>query len=123
MHKNFETCRYPGREDYSYGYEGNGGQKICNDKHEPYGPSFGTGDVIGCGIVDKKCFFTCNGEFLGVAYRGLPLRDNLYPSVGLFCGRTVEGNFGNSPFKFDLDWNTLRTEIATSSLKSNRLFF
>ena len=58
--------------------------------------------------MDKKCFFTKNGEFLGIAFKNVPQK--LYPTVGFKSGygSTVEANFpaanvGNRPFMFDLD--------------------
>ena len=67
------------------------------------------GDVFGCGIVDGKCFFTKNGLFTGTALRVAPQK--LYPTVGFngrLGGSSVEGNFGQEKFKFDLDWEKVR---------------
>ena len=60
--------------------------------------------------MDKKCFFTKNGEFLGIAFKNMP--QNLYPTVGFKSGygSTVEAHFpavsyvvGKRPFMFHLD--------------------
>ena len=93
----------------AYGYHGDDGEKRSDGKWQSYGPKFGkVGDVVGCGVVDDTCFFTKNGEFLGVAFTGVPR--GLYPTVGLYCsGDTVEGNFGQTAFTFNLDWGRVRS--------------
>ncbi len=54
----FSTNRHPGWEPNSYGYHGESGHKFANASSssgssggESYGPTFGMGDVIGCGMV------------------------------------------------------------------------
>ena len=39
---------------------------------QAYGPTFTTGDVIGCGLnlMDGSCFYTKNGHHLGIAFQG-----------------------------------------------------
>ena len=63
----------PGWGHRSWGYHGDDGQLFCIDvgsnRGRPYGPTFGSGDVIGCGVDfgSKSAFFTKNGEHLGEA--------------------------------------------------------
>jgi len=70
---------------------------------EDYGPTFTTGDVIGCALNVEQgaCVYTKNGISLGVAFTDLP--DGLYPAVGLASkGAIIEVNFGQKPFMFDI---------------------
>lgn len=60
--------RIPGWEPESYAYHGDDGQCFSNTTSgRPYGPKFGTLDVVGCGINFRTntAFFTKNGVLLG----------------------------------------------------------
>ncbi|XP_032457388.1 ran-binding protein 10 isoform X2 [Nasonia vitripennis] len=96
--------RLPGWDKNSYGYHGDDGHSFCSSgTGQPYGPTFTTGDVIGCGVnlVDNTAFYTKNGHHLGIAFTDLP--PNLYPTVGLQTpGEVVDANFGQAPFVFDI---------------------
>merc|ERR1719283_690755 len=73
-------------------------------ERDRHGPTFTTGDVIGCGInlIDGSCFYTKNGHHLGVAFQDLP--SNLFPTVGLQTpGEIIDANFGQEPFLFDVE--------------------
>eukprot|EP01025_Chloroclados_australasicus_P063667 TRINITY_DN8434_c1_g1_i5.p1 TRINITY_DN8434_c1_g1~~TRINITY_DN8434_c1_g1_i5.p1 ORF type:complete len:423 (+),score=53.02 TRINITY_DN8434_c1_g1_i5:146-1270(+) len=71
------------------------------------GPTYTEGDTVGAGIHlhRKEIFFTKNSQYLGVA----SLLDsqsilNLVPTIGLHSkNEQAEVNFGEKPFKFDLD--------------------
>ncbi|XP_063905361.1 ran-binding protein 9 isoform X3 [Zophobas morio] len=97
--------RLPGWDKQSYGYHGDDGHSFCSSgTGQPYGPTFTTGDVIGCGVnlIDNTCFYTKNGHHLGTAFTDLP--PNLYPTVGLQTpGEVVDANFGQEPFVFDIE--------------------
>ncbi|KXJ22092.1 ran-binding protein 9 [Exaiptasia diaphana] len=97
--------RLPGWEKNSYGFHGDDGHSFCSSgTGKPYGPTFTTGDIIGCGLnlIDNTCFYTKNGVNLGIAFRDLP--SNLYPTVGLQTpGEVVDANFGQLPFIYNID--------------------
>ncbi|CAG7819033.1 unnamed protein product [Allacma fusca] len=97
--------RLPGWDKHSYGYHGDDGHSFCSSgTGQPYGPTFTTDDIIGCGVnlLDNTCFYTKNGHHLGIAFTDLP--PSLYPTVGLQTpGEVVEANFGQHPFKFDIE--------------------
>ncbi|KAI1285197.1 Ran-binding protein 9 [Halotydeus destructor] len=111
--------RLPGWDKQSYGYHGDDGHSFCaSGTGQPYGPTFTTGDVIGCGynLVENTCFYTKNGLNLGVAFSDLPPVP-LYPTVGLQTpGEEVEANFGTEPFIYDIedDIKALRQRITSS---------
>uniref|UniRef100_A0A667Z1L0 RAN binding protein 9 n=1 Tax=Myripristis murdjan TaxID=586833 RepID=A0A667Z1L0_9TELE len=92
--------RLPGWDKHSYGYHGDDGHSFCSSgTGQPYGPTFTTGDVIGCcvNLINNTCFYTKNGHSLGK-------NPNLYPTVGLQTpGEVVDANFGQHPFVFDIE--------------------
>ncbi|KAG1688797.1 Ran-binding protein 9 [Nymphon striatum] len=97
--------RLPGWDKNSYGYHGDDGHSFCSSgTGQPYGPTFTTGDVIGCGVnlINNTCFYTKNGHNLGVAFTDLP--SNLYPTLGLQTpGEVIDTNFGQAPFLFNVE--------------------
>lgn len=67
---------FSGWDKQSYGYHGDDGHSFCSSgTGQPYGPTFTTGDVIGCGVnlIDNTCFYTKNGHHLGTAFTDLPV--------------------------------------------------
>jgi len=97
--------RLPGWDKQSYGYHGDDGHSFCSSgTGQPYGPTFTTGDTVGCALnlIDGSCFYTKNGIHLGVAFSDLP--PGLYPTVGLQTPNEImDANFGQEPFKFDIE--------------------
>ena len=89
----------------SYGYNGDG--KILHDKQKGdlYGPKFKNKEIIGCGYYYSKnsIFYTCNGKFLGFAFKNVEYI-NYYPTISLHSlNEKVCVNFGKKPFVFDLE--------------------
>ena len=127
--------RLPGWDKQSYGYHGDDGHSFCSSGTGiPYGPTFTTGDIVGCGynLVESTCFYTKNGLNLGRAFSDLPPVE-LFPTVGLqVCfffplrpltfsilqtlGEEVEANFGMEQFCYDIedDLKALRQRISQS---------
>uniref|UniRef100_A0A7S3EBH9 B30.2/SPRY domain-containing protein n=2 Tax=Rhodosorus marinus TaxID=101924 RepID=A0A7S3EBH9_9RHOD len=103
--KNVELNRLPGSESHSLGYHIDDGFKFPGSGTGcTYGPQCSTGDVIGVcwNLEQNNMFFTKNGKSIGVAFSNV--RGSYYPSVGLqSCGGVVLGNFGDSPFVFDIE--------------------
>eukprot|EP01102_Stenamoeba_stenopodia_P002199 TRINITY_DN11980_c0_g1_i1.p1 TRINITY_DN11980_c0_g1~~TRINITY_DN11980_c0_g1_i1.p1 ORF type:complete len:423 (-),score=89.33 TRINITY_DN11980_c0_g1_i1:31-1299(-) len=98
-------ARLPGWEKNSFGYHGDDGQIFKGQGGIPYGPTFTTGDVIGCcfNFIDNTVFYTKNGHKLGVAFRDI-LNGPVYPVIGLRTpGEVVEANFGTEDFKFNIE--------------------
>ncbi|RIB10103.1 concanavalin A-like lectin/glucanase domain-containing protein [Gigaspora rosea] len=87
-------CSYHGDDGYSF-YFGSG---------ELYGPTYTTGDIIGCylNFIKRIVFYTKNGVNLGIACH-LPddLKGIIYPCVGFRSqGGSVKVNFGRETFKY-----------------------
>jgi hypothetical protein len=111
---NVTLNRLPGWEPDSWGYHGDDGHSFCcQGTGKTYGPTFTTGDVVGCCINFRKgiAFYTKNGVELDTAFRDLTFdapgktsgKGDFYPSVGLRTpGEHVRVNFGQKPFVFDI---------------------
>ncbi|GAW05007.1 SPRY-domain-containing protein [Lentinula edodes] len=81
-----KLSRLPGWEPTSWGYHGDDGCSFAAERNgTPYGPTFGLGDVVGCGIdfSTNQAFFTKNGTFLGIAFENVGKGIEIYPTVGL----------------------------------------
>ena len=60
--------KLPGWEPDSWGWHGDDGNSFCCQlTGRKYGPTFTTGDIVGCGInfMTGCAFFTKNGVFQG----------------------------------------------------------
>jgi len=101
--------RMPGWDSQSFGYHGDDGGTFhaSGAMLERFGPCFGTGDTVGCGIdyVARGIFFTLNGVFLGYGWKQIDsefLENNLYGVVGIDTNDPVTVNYGDAPFQFNL---------------------
>ena len=101
--------RMPGWDRESYGYHGDDGGIFhsAGEMLKRFGPKFGPGDTVGCGIdyISKGIFYTLNGEFLGYAWENISderLQRDLFPVVGIDTNSPIHVNFGSIPFQFDL---------------------
>lgn len=117
--RDFKLNRLPGWEKNSWGYHGDDGSSFAAEKTgTPYGPQFGAGDVIGCGIdfSQNRAFYTKNGALLGSVFDNIGKDCDIYPAVGL-ChpGESVRANFGQDPFKFDIEDHVLQQRNTTWS--------
>lgn len=103
------TTRMPGWDRHSYGYHGDDGGFFhgSGSMRRQYGPKFGRGDIVGCGVdySNNTIFFTLNGKSLGTAidhvFEEAAEHVALYPVVGLDSSSLVRCNFCG-PFEFDL---------------------
>ncbi|KAF9072663.1 concanavalin A-like lectin/glucanase domain-containing protein [Rhodocollybia butyracea] len=109
--------RLPGWEETSWGYHGDDGCSFAAERTGTnYGPTFGLGDVVGCGIdfSTGRAFFTKNGTYLGPVFENVGKDVELYPTVGLqHMGESVKVNFGHETFRFDIDYHVQQRRQAT----------
>lgn len=113
----FSLEKLPGWEPDSWGWHGDDGNTFCcGITPKKYGPTYTTGDVVGCGInfMTGCAFFTKNGVLQGTAFRDL--KDvNVYPCIGMKRPQAqMTANFGQRPFVFDID-EMMRLERDTIS--------
>ena len=59
-----------GWKSISWGYHGDDGNFYCSGEGKIYGPSFTTGDTIGCclNLMNNMIFYAKNGIHLGIYY-------------------------------------------------------
>jgi len=112
-----KLSRLPGWEKNSWGYHGDDGYSFSAEKNgTPYGPKFGTGDVVGCGVdfSQNRAFYTKDGAFLGNVFDRVGSTTPIYPSVGLrHSGEAIRVNFGHEPFKFNIEDHVLQARNMT----------
>lgn len=123
--------RLPGWEKLTYGYHGDDGHKFYSTGNgQPYGPTFTTGDVIGCclNLINYSCFYTKNGIHIGEAFQNLPNMP-LYPTVGLQTpNEQLLANFGQHEFVFNFadyinDWRNATHNLVYKHLVKDEQTF
>ncbi|KAL7285967.1 hypothetical protein ACG7TL_001082 [Trametes sanguinea] len=99
--------RLPGWERNSWGYHADDGWAFPGHKEgSAYGPTFDTGDVIGCGIdfSQNRVFYTKNGSFLGLVFENVGKNTEIYPCIGMRqTNESIRANFGSAPFRFAIE--------------------
>ncbi|KAK0456873.1 ran-binding protein 10 [Armillaria borealis] len=107
--RDVKVSRLPGWEPNSWGYHGDDGCSFATERNgTAYGPTYGLGDVIGCGIdfTTDRAFFTRNGTLIGPVFENVGKNLDLFPSVGLqHSNEMIRANFGHEPFKFDIEYH------------------
>lgn len=90
------TWGFHSDDGFKYTYED------LSEKGELWGPIWGKGDTVGCGLdFAKNCiFYTKNGEFLGSAFDNV--RGKFFPVVGMAVQIKLTANFGQNPFSYDM---------------------
>ncbi|KAH6848113.1 hypothetical protein B0I37DRAFT_376721 [Chaetomium sp. MPI-CAGE-AT-0009] len=84
--------------DSNWGYHGDsGGNFTGTEWGAPFGPTYGPGDTVGCGVdfLDGTVYYTLNGRYLGVACKGV--KGQLYPTAGFCCLGKVRVKFNVTP--------------------------
>ncbi|CAG8454476.1 8532_t:CDS:2 [Acaulospora morrowiae] len=100
--KTVDLNKLPGCDDNSWGFHSNGDIFCYSDLGRSYGPSYTTGDTIGCclNFSHKTISFIKNGVHLGIAFRWF--EGNIYPCIGLKSrGGSIKVNFGHKRFKYE----------------------
>lgn len=113
--------KLPGMEQSSWGYHSDDGKTIaCQTPGCGFGPVFGCGDIVGCGLdfTTKTIFYTKNGISLGPAFhevefraafsdsvRGVKAGDDFkyYPCIGFKPTVCLHANFGDHEFLYDIN--------------------
>ena len=118
--KGTDLNHQPGWDQNTIGYHGDNGLVYrASGSGKPYGPTFGTNDVIGCGLNMKtrSCFFTKNGKFLGNAAKWDEPVMNLYPTIGLHSkNESVEVNLGQKPFVYNIKMEMLLNDALQKDI-------
>lgn len=133
--------RMPGWDEHSWGYHSDDGGVFhgSGDMNRSFGPTFGPGDTVGCGMdyaassssehdFDKSgIFFTLNGTFLGYAWdSSTTLKEDvqsldLYPTIGIDSNCPLSINYGAQPFEFDLMSFTETKQSVVANILGSRL--
>ncbi len=105
----YPTTSFPGFKSHSIGFSGDDGNLVfCQQENQyvriPYFQTFGSGDVVGCGVtIHGYIYYTLNGRFISVIenYR-LQNNQPVHAVFGLKGNQTeIHVNFGRKQFLFD----------------------
>jgi len=100
----------PGWNENTFGYHGDDGNLFVNDgtKGKKMGPTFGKGDVVGCGIRKKLAvtmvYWTKNGKKISSKKLGFNMNPSkLFAMIGVDKRCELRVNTGSLPFRLMLD--------------------
>ena len=73
-----QECKQPGWGRCSYGYHGDDGRAYSGSGFgKRFGPTFGSGQVVGTGLVmragEAYIFYTLDGELVGTPFKKVPV--------------------------------------------------
>ena len=113
----YPADQQPGWQPGGWGLHGDDGNLYWHGgdrwRNAKFLQKFQQGDVIGCGVnnVKKEIFFTRNGLYVDVAFRGVDT-SGLVPAVALGSpGETVVVNLGASPFLWNMDLTSMEYSV------------
>ena len=119
--ENSDLNALPGWMINTYGYHGEDGKIFAaNGRGRPYGPTYTTNDIVGCGynVKNRSCFFTKNGKHLGIAFKDVSNDVVWFPTIGLqSIGSKVEVNFGSKPFAYNIELENILQEAHQKDLE------
>lgn len=103
--------KMPGLEYHTWGYHSDDGKAVaCQTPGNEYGPVFGCGDIIGCGIdfSSNTIFYTKNGIAIGTAFKEVGESSSFdpteyYPCMGFKPSVRLKTNFGEEEFIYDIN--------------------
>ena len=84
----------PGWEPNSFGYHADDGNAFNQTgSGRPYGPTYTTGDVVGCGVnfLDGTVFYTKNSQYLGTHRIARPAIPDAHIRLTAYCRRRGAG--------------------------------
>ncbi|KAH9090669.1 hypothetical protein Ae201684P_014464 [Aphanomyces euteiches] len=89
---------------HSWAYDG-WRQMKWHGNSSSYGLKWKAGDVIGCGVDCDAgiLFFTLNGQYMGVAFRGVEFAGGLYPCASFNRRERLSFNLGGLPFQYPIE--------------------
>lgn len=125
----YDLNSHPGWEEHSFALHGDDGHIFFNTgQGNIFGPRFGVGDIVGCGVIPqtREIFYTFNGKFVGVAHRNATdlEKHRWYPTLGLTSpGDSGKANFGTFPFMFSFEARALSPMVKTCILPFSHLIY
>lgn len=97
----YSLSQMPGWDPDSFAYEGHEGTVYSSRNARVMGPTFGIGDVVGCGWnTDKnEVYWTRNGRYL-FCVEAAPPPEQICPLIGIKGKGSIAVNFGAKAFMY-----------------------